>query len=332
MYAGVSVPGAALDASVSSASEAGRYALSVTVGYLVCAAICIPLCRASMEENMMVQYLSFAFLVASIIAMAGAALLRVVDSAVASSPPLPPLEMHAATASSPAFATLAEDDEAAGEEALLSVSPSVSLARGALAPRTLRIVADSVSSAAAAFAAVVVADASHRLRLRGSRGPASRYASRGAAAASSGDEDALQGKKARREFSPKRFFPSPPPLVGRSFSQLFSTFIASYSYVTVVPCWANEVKPHVEVRKKKKRKKKSPEHACVSAGVLIGGQWWGAEKTDEEEYFVFPVYAQIEKAVWRSSAFCCAVYFLFGILLAAAYPSVSSDNILQASL
>ncbi|CDJ44533.1 hypothetical protein, conserved, partial [Eimeria tenella] len=40
----------------------------------------------------------------------------------------------------------------------------------------------------------------------------------------------------------------------------------------------------------------------------------------------------IERAIWRSTTFCGAIYFLFGLLLAAAYPAVSSDNILQEML
>nr|AGZ15739.1 TEs-related hypothetical protein [Eimeria maxima] len=41
---------------------------------------------------------------------------------------------------------------------------------------------------------------------------------------------------------------------------------------------------------------------------------------------------KIERAIWRSTSFCGLTYFLFGLLLAAAYPAVSSDNILQEML
>lgn len=41
----------------------------------------------------------------------------------------------------------------------------------------------------------------------------------------------------------------PSPFGDRRFGQLFSTFIAAYSYVTVVPCWANEMTAEVRVKR-----------------------------------------------------------------------------------
>ncbi|PFH32448.1 hypothetical protein BESB_017660 [Besnoitia besnoiti] len=78
----------------------------------------------------------------------------------------------------------------------------------------------------------------------------------------------------------------PSPFGEKKFGQLFSSFVAGYSYVTVVPCWANEMTAEVRV----------------------------------------------ERAVWVSSAFCCLIYFFFGLLLAAAYPNLNSDNVLQEML
>ncbi|KFG33323.1 putative transmembrane protein, partial [Toxoplasma gondii GAB2-2007-GAL-DOM2] len=40
----------------------------------------------------------------------------------------------------------------------------------------------------------------------------------------------------------------------------------------------------------------------------------------------------VERAIWVSSAFCCVTYFFFGLLLAAAYPALNSDNVLQEML
>lgn len=37
------------------------------------------------------------------------------------------------------------------------------------------------------------------------------------------------------------------PACKRCYGQLFSTFIASYSYVNVIPSWANEMTPGVKV-------------------------------------------------------------------------------------
>ncbi|KEP64598.1 UNVERIFIED_CONTAM: hypothetical protein HHA_305470 [Hammondia hammondi] len=68
-YSGVYLSSAASAGAASSDSASPPLSFSITLGYLICACICIPLSTCSMEENMTVQYISFAFLLCSVFVM-----------------------------------------------------------------------------------------------------------------------------------------------------------------------------------------------------------------------------------------------------------------------
>eukprot|EP01053_Blabericola_migrator_P005253 Blabericola_migrator_1__5252@NODE_26_length_20894_cov_127_933788_g23_i0_p2_GENE_NODE_26_length_20894_cov_127_933788_g23_i0NODE_26_length_20894_cov_127_933788_g23_i0_p2_ORF_typecomplete_len1250_score123_64Aa_trans/PF01490_18/9_1e15Aa_trans/PF01490_18/1_1e07_NODE_26_length_20894_cov_127_933788_g23_i01373017479 len=281
--------------------------LGITIGYILTACGCIPLALQTMEENMKIQYISFAFLITTLGGLSISAASKVLGASQA--------EVEGTTGVS----TEAVEQKSNSVERIISKSPDQSAAISPYIPSSPRsedvrlypimeremqltgpeplptslitynpflgkAVTDAEITSPSSPSNDMLANGSLALLfiLLGRR-LLRRQADRTISPALSTSPVGFS-KRALRAVSSAGSLVKPPSLFGQSnYGELMSTFLASYSFVNTIPSWANEMTWTVDV----------------------------------------------VAAVKYASYFTFTVYYVFGYIMAYAYPNAHSDNILQ---